>query len=76
MIKPAVPSQCFSAPSFPFQSSCTVVRIPHFFRAQCTQHALYQGGRFLPFSGDFLKQLFTLSSVYDGIPFVIMRLPH
>ena len=35
-----------------------------------------EGGRFPPFSGDFLKQLFTLSRVYDGIPFVIMRLPH
>ena len=35
-----------------------------------------QGGRFPPFSADFLKQLFTLSRVYDGIPFVIMRLPH
>ena len=33
-------------------------------------------GRFPPCCGDFLKQLFTLSRVYDGIPFVIMRLPH
>ena len=33
MMKPAAPSQCFSAPSLPFQSSCTIVRRPHFFRA-------------------------------------------
>ena len=29
-----------------------------------------QGGRFPPFSGDFLKQLFTLISMHDGISFV------
>ena len=33
MMKPAAPSQCFSAPSLPFQSSCKIVRRPHFFRA-------------------------------------------
>ena len=33
MMKPAAPSQCFSAPWVPFQSSCTEVRRPHIFRA-------------------------------------------
>ena len=35
-----------------------------------------QGGRIPPCCCDFLKQLFTLISMHDGISFVIMRLPH